>query len=57
MMTVTQKLAAEYDPELGQPDVIICEVCRKLTKFWVIIDPELGPTPMEPFRVTLTRVF
>ena len=43
------QLTAEYDPELGQSDHIICQVCRKLTKFWVTFDPELGPTPMDPF--------
>ena len=29
------QLDAEYDPELGQSDSIICQVCRKLTKFRV----------------------
>ena len=43
------QLAPEYDPELGQSYFIICQICRKLTKFWVTFDPELGPTPMDPF--------
>ena len=52
-------LMAEYDPEMGQSDPFICQVCRKLTKFWVTFDPELSMTPIQCtlFRVTLTRVF
>ena len=39
----------ECDPMLGQSDLIICKVCRKLTKFRVIVDPERNMTPMDPF--------
>ena len=42
---------AEYDPELGQSDPIICQVCGKLTDFRVILDPEWSLAPMDPFRV------
>ena len=35
-----RQLDAECDPELGQSDPIICQVCRKLTNFRVIFDPE-----------------
>ena len=49
-----RQLDVEYDPELGQSDPIIGQVCRKLTKFWAI-------SYTEPqwilFWVTLTRVF
>ena len=38
-------------------DPIICQVCRKLTNFRVLVDPEWSLAPMDPFRVTLTRVF
>ena len=52
------QLDAEYDPELSQSEPIICQVCRKLTKFRVTFDPELSMTPMDHFlRVTLTRMF
>ena len=36
------QLAAAYDPELGQSDTIICQACRKLTKFWFTFDTELS---------------
>ena len=42
---------AEYDPELGQSDPIICQIRRKLTDFRVILDPEWSLAPMDPFRV------
>ena len=32
------QLEYDGDPELGQPDPIICQVCRKLTKFRVTFD-------------------
>ena len=38
---------AEYDTELGQSDPIICQVCRKLTRFRVT--RELSMAPMNPF--------
>ena len=51
--TMTQKSvnlpAWEYDPELSQSDLVMCQACRKLIKFWVGVDPELGPTTMDPF--------
>ena len=43
----TSQLDSNYDPELGQSDPIISQVCRKLTKFGVTFEPE--PTPMDPF--------
>ena len=47
------QLDAEYDPELAQSDPIVCQVCRKLTDFRVIVDPEWslahGLAPMDPF--------
>ena len=43
------QLDAEYDPELGQSDPIIRQVCRKLTKLWVTVDPELSMTLTDPF--------
>ena len=43
------QLGAECDPELGQSDPIICQVCRKLTNFRVIFDPEWSLAPMDPF--------
>ena len=43
--------------DLGQSDLFICQVCRKLTKFRVTSDPELSMTPIDPYLVTLTRVF
>ena len=43
------QLDAESDPELGQSDPIICQVCRKLTNFRVICDPEWSLAPMDPF--------
>ena len=43
------QLDAEYDPELDQSDPIICQVCRKLTNFRVISDPEWSLAPMDPF--------
>ena len=43
------QLDAEYDLELGQSDPIICQVCRKLTNFGVIFDPEWSLAPMDPF--------
>ena len=43
------QLDAECDPELGQSDPIICQVCRKLTKFRVIFDPEWSLGPNGPF--------
>ena len=49
--------AEKYDPELGQSDPVICHVCTKITKFWVTFDPELGPTPMDPFPGYVDRVF
>ena len=52
------QLDTECDPEIGQSDPIICPVCRKLTNFRVIFDPEWSLAPMDLFRVTqLTRVF
>ena len=39
------QLDAEYDPELGQSDPVIRQVCRKLTDN----DPELSLAPMDPF--------
>ena len=42
---------AKYDPEFGQSDPIICQVCGKLTNFRVILDPEWSLAPMDPFRV------
>ena len=35
------QLDEEYYPKLGHSDSITCQVCRKLTKFWVTSDPEL----------------
>ena len=43
------QLDAECDPELGQSDPIICQVCRELTNFRVIFDPEWSLAPMDPF--------
>ena len=43
------KLDAENDRELGQSDPIVCQVCRKLTAFRVIVDPEWSLAPMDPF--------
>ena len=43
------ELDMEYDPELGQSDLIICQVGRKLTNFRVIFDPKWSLTPMDPF--------
>ena len=43
------QLDAECDPELGQSDPIICQVCNKLTNFRVICDPEWNLAPMDPF--------
>ena len=43
------QLDAECDPELGQYDPIICQVCRKLTNFRVIFDPEWSLAPTDPF--------
>ena len=43
------QLDAEYDPELGQSDPIVCQVCRELTDFRVIVDPEWSLAPMDPF--------
>ena len=43
------QLDAGYDPELGQSDPITCQVCRKLTNFRVIFDPEWSLAPMDPF--------
>ena len=43
------QLDAKCDPELGQSDPIICQVCRKLTNFLVIFDPEWSLAPMDPF--------
>ena len=43
------QLDAECDPELVQSDPIICHVCRKLTNFRVIFDPEWSLAPMDPF--------
>ena len=43
------QLDAECDPELGQSDPIICQVCRKLTDFRVIFEPEWSLAPMDPF--------
>ena len=43
------QLDAECDPELGQSDPIISQVCRKLTNFRVIFDPEWSLAPMDPF--------
>ena len=51
------QLDAEYDPELSQSDPVICQVCRKLTDFWVFIDPEWSLASIDPFRVMLTRGF
>ena len=42
------QLDAEYDPELGQSDPIICQVCRELTKFRVAFDLERS-IPQGPF--------
>ena len=48
-----------YDPELGQADLIICQICtKKLTDFRVIFDQEWSVWPRWTlFRVTLTQVF
>ena len=43
------QLDTECDPELGQSDPIMCHVCRKLTNFRVIFDPEWSLAPMDPF--------
>ena len=43
------QLDAEYDPMLGQSDPIVCLVCRKLTDFRVIVDPEWSLAPTDPF--------
>ena len=43
------QLDAEYDPELGQSDLIICQICRKLTDFRVIVNPEWSLAPMDAF--------
>ena len=43
------QLDTECDPELGQSDPIICQVCRKLTNFRVIFNPEWSLAPMDPF--------
>ena len=43
------QLDAEYDPELGQSDPVICQVCRMLTHFSVIFGPEWSLAPMDPF--------
>ena len=45
--TMTRK-SVNYDPELGQSDPIIWQVCRKLTKFLVTFDPERSMTQMDP---------
>ena len=43
------QLDAEYDAELGQSDPIVSQVCRTLTTFRVIVDPEWSLAPMDPF--------
>ena len=43
------QLDTECDPELGQSDPIICQVCRNLANFRVIFDPEWSLAPMDPF--------
>ena len=43
------QLEEEYDPDLGQRDPIICQVCRKLTYFRVIADLEWSLARMDPF--------
>ena len=43
------QLDAKYDPELGQSDPLVCQVCRKLTDFRVVVDPEWSLAPMDPF--------
>ena len=43
------QLDSEYDPELGQSDPFICQVCRKLTTFRVTVDPERSLTQIDPF--------
>ena len=43
------QLDAECASEPGQSDPIICQVCRKLTKFRVIFDLEWSLAPMDPF--------
>ena len=48
--SVNRQFAAEYDQELSHSDLIICQVCKKLTKFRVTFDPELGPSPIDPFQ-------
>ena len=48
---------AEYDPELGQSDPIICQVCGKLTDFRVILDPEWSLAQWTLSGSSLTRVF
>ena len=43
------QLDAEYDPELGQSDPIICQACRKLTKFRVTFETGTEYDPHGPF--------
>ena len=43
------QLDAERDPEMGQYDPIICQVCRKLTNFRVIFEPGWSLALMDPF--------
>ena len=42
----TSQPDVEYDPELGQSEPIICQVCGKLTDFRVILDPEWSLAPI-----------
>ena len=52
------QLDAEYDTELGKSDPIVWHVCRKLTDFRVIVDPEWSLAPMDPFPGhAITRLF
>ena len=43
------QIAAEYDPELGQSDLIICLVCKKLTKYWINFLLGIGSDTMDSF--------
>ena len=45
------QLDAECDPEMGQSDPIICQVCRKLTNSRVMFDPEWSLAPLDPFSL------
>ena len=47
--SASNELDAECDPDLGQTDPIICQVCRKLTKFRVTLLPGTEYDPNGPF--------